>query len=133
MFDFIVASAKLLQIFLVMLLCSPFLEIVDFFLPDFFFLGTAASFLVDFILGTAAAAAAVKEITTGSMAAVGSAAVGSDSICGTAVAAFVDVAAVDIAVVAAGVAVVAASVAAVGPDVICGTAADWFHVVDYAC
>jgi hypothetical protein len=24
-------------------------------------------------------------------------------------------------------------VAAVGPDAICGTAAAWFHVVDYAC
>ena len=107
MFDYFVAFAMLLQLFLVMLLCSPFIKIVDFFLPDFF-------------LGTAAAAAAVNEITTGSMAAVGS-----DAICGTA-AAFVDVAAVAIAVVAA-------SVAAVGPDAICGTAAAWFHVVDYAC
>ena len=108
MFDYFVAFAMLLQLFLVMLLCSPFIKIVDFFLPDSF-------------LGTAAAAAAVNEITTGSMAAVGS-----DAICGTAVAAFVDVAAVAIAVVAA-------SVAAVGPDAICVTAAAWFHVVDYAC
>ena len=113
MFDYFVAFAMLLQLFLVMLLCSPFIKIVDFFLPDSF-------------LGTAAAAAAVNEITTGSMAAVGSAAVGSDAICGTSVAAFVDVAAVAIAVVAA-------SVAAVGPDAICVTAAAWFHVVDYAC
>jgi hypothetical protein len=103
MFDYFVASAKLLQLFLVIFLCSVFIPIEDFF------------------LGTAAAAAAVNEITTGSMAAVGS-----DAICGTAVAAFVDVAAVAIAVVAA-------SVAAVGPDAICGTAAAWFHVVDYAC
>ena len=103
MFDYFVASAKLLQLFLVIFLCSVFSPIEDFF------------------LGTAAAAAAVNEITTGSMAAVGS-----DAICGKAVAAFVDVAAVAIAVVAA-------SVAAVGPDAICGTAAAWFHVVDYAC
>ena len=102
MFDYFVASAKLLQLFLVIFLFSVFIPIEDFF------------------LGTAAAAAAVNEITTGSMAAVGS-----DAICGTA-AAFVDVAAVAIAVVAA-------SVAAVGPDAICGTAAAWFHVVDYAC
>lgn len=102
MFDYFVASAKLLQLFLVIFLCSVFSPIEVFF-------------------GTAAAAAAVNEITTGSMAAVGS-----DAICGTAVAAFVDVAAVAIAVVAA-------SVAAVGPDAICGTAAAWFHVVDYAC
>jgi hypothetical protein len=72
MFDYFVASAKLLQLFLVIFLCSVFIPIEDFF------------------LGTAAAAAAVNEITTGSMAAVGS-------------------------------------------DAICGTAAAWFHVVDYAC
>jgi hypothetical protein len=36
-------------------------------------------------------------------------------------------------VAAVAIAVVAAGVAAVGPNAICGTAAAWFHVVDYAC
>ena len=95
MFDYFVVSAKLLQLFLVIFLCSVFIPVEVFF------------------LGTAAAAAAVNEITTGSMAAVGS-----DAICGTA-AAFVDVA--------------DGSMAAGGSDAICGTAVAWFHVVDYAC
>ena len=108
MFDYFVASAKLLLLFLIIFLCSIFSPIKVLFL-----------FLSAVVAGNVTAVDVA-------VIAAGMAAVGSDAICGTAVAAFVDVAAVAIAVVAA-------SVAAVGPDAICGTAAAWFHVVDYAC